>query len=91
MADGDDLVIGEMNTTSNSTTKLYPGSARQGCSGPRGQRWRLFELRYPGVGQNAGIRGTGGLVGVKGTGDVGVRGETDSGEGVVGHSIRAPA
>jgi len=23
MADGDDLVIGEMNTTSNSTTKLY--------------------------------------------------------------------
>ena len=30
MADGDDLVIGELNTTSNSTTRLFqdpPGKA----------------------------------------------------------------
>jgi hypothetical protein len=86
MADGDDLVIGEMNTTSNSTTKLYqdpPGKAAVVLE-VKGGAYSSYGIL--GSGQDAGIRGTGGLVGVKGTGDVGVRGETDSGEGVVGHS-----
>jgi hypothetical protein len=86
MADGDDLVIGEMNTTSNSTTRLYqdpPGKASVVLE-VKGGAYSSYGIL--GSGNNTGIRGTGGQVGVKGIGDIGVQGEADSGKGVVGVS-----
>jgi hypothetical protein len=87
MADGDDLVIGEKNTTSNSTTKLYqsPGGKASVILDVKGSAYSICGIQ--GSGNNRGISGSGGQVGVEGHGSIaGVQGETDSGEGVLGLS-----
>ena len=87
MDDGDDLVIGENNTTSDSTTKLHqsPGGKASTILSVKGGS--LSVLGISASGNNRGISGSGGQVGVEGDGSIaGVKGTTVSGDGVEGLS-----
>ena len=87
MDDGDDLVIGEKNTTSDSTTRLHqsPGGTASVILDVKGGAYSISGISASG--NNRGISAGGGQVGVEGSGSItGVKGTTVSGEGVEGFS-----